>query len=60
MTNVFIDLRLLSPLEVPKDEFFEPAFGSAIPGSPVHVYRDLELTDLFAVVWADGGVDYHR
>lgn len=65
--NVFIDLSRhfqnapgTGVMETTKEEFFQPAFEAALPGYPVRVFRDKELTDLFAVVWADGGVDYHR
>ncbi len=68
MTNVFIDLRVIlggnAPgpgyLEATTDDFFDLAFGSALPGYPVNVYRDADMTDLYATVWHDGGIDYRR
>lgn len=65
--NVFIDLRRNFPnvpgngiFETTADSFFDVAFGAATSDYPVKVYRDVALTNLFAIVWADGGIDYHR
>lgn len=57
--NVFIAFGS-EVVETTKDEFFKVAYLHAQPGRPVNVYRDPELTDLFATVWADGGIDYRR